>query len=132
MPRRFPTRASRFTAAFLIVSQVAPLMLQPLAGVRIEQPMWAQDAAARPADEDEAAPALAAPDNDLPDDQTPQLDGEELTRGPVHEAFAQPVVFDPEPGPVIQQQPPASIEEIPPDEKPAGDDVTWISGYWAW
>jgi hypothetical protein len=55
-----------------------------------------------------------------------------LTQGPVHEAFAEPVVYDPRPGPVVPKQPPAPIEEMPPDQKPAGDDVVWIPGYWAW
>ncbi len=57
---------------------------------------------------------------------------EELTRGPVHEAFGRPVVFDPQPGPAAPKDPPAPVEEVPPDEKPAGDDVAWIPGYWAW
>ena len=55
-----------------------------------------------------------------------------LTQGPVHEAFAEPVVYDPQPGPVIPKQPPAPIEELPPEEKPEGDDVQWVPGYWAW
>lgn len=53
-------------------------------------------------------------------------------RGPVHEAFAEPVVFDPDPGIVIDREPPAPVEELPPDQKPDGDDVAWISGYWSW
>src|SRR5260370_196303 len=53
-------------------------------------------------------------------------------RGPVHEAFAQPVNWQPEPGPVVAKQPPDPIEEVPPDEKPEGDNVQWIPGYWAW
>jgi hypothetical protein len=53
-------------------------------------------------------------------------------RGPVHEAFAEPISGAPQQGPVIAKQPPAPIEELPPDEKPAGDNVQWISGYWAW
>lgn len=55
-----------------------------------------------------------------------------LTRGPVHEAFAQTVPFDPEPGIVVPKAPPAAIEELPPDQKPEGDNVAWIPGYWAW
>ena len=53
-------------------------------------------------------------------------------RGPVHEAFAQPDSPQPAQGPVIAKQPPAVIDEIPPDQKPAGDNVLWIPGYWAW
>jgi hypothetical protein len=57
---------------------------------------------------------------------------EVLTRGPVHEAFAETVTFDPEPGIVAPKAPPAAIEELPPDQKPEGTNVAWIPGYWAW
>lgn len=39
-----------------------------------------------------------------------------LTRGPVHEAFAETVTFNPEPGLMVSQAPPAAIEELPPDQ----------------
>jgi WXXGXW repeat (2 copies) len=55
-----------------------------------------------------------------------------LTRGPVHEAFAETVDFDPEPGIVVSKTPPAAIEELPPEQRPAGANVAWIPGYWAW
>ncbi len=55
-----------------------------------------------------------------------------LTRGPVHEAFAETVTFDPEPGIVVAKAPPAAIEEVPPEHKPEGANVTWIPGYWGW
>ncbi len=54
------------------------------------------------------------------------------TRGPVHEAFAEPIVLDPQPGIVVSQSPPADIEEVPPDEKPDNSNAVWIPGYWAW
>ena len=57
---------------------------------------------------------------------------EALTRGPIHEAFAEPVVFDPKPGPVVPKAAPEAIEELPPDQKPKGDTIVWIPGYWAW
>ncbi len=57
---------------------------------------------------------------------------EVLARGPLHEAFAAPVVFDPEPGLVVPEAPPESIEELPPDERPDGNSVMWIDGYWSW
>jgi hypothetical protein len=53
-------------------------------------------------------------------------------RGPVHEAFAEATVDRPQPGPVVPKQPPEAIEELPPAQKPEGDDVQWVSGYWAW
>src|ERR1043165_3559933 len=55
-----------------------------------------------------------------------------LTRGPVHEAFAGMVTYNPEPGVVISRAPPEAIEEMPPEERPDGNNVTWIPGYWAW
>ena len=57
---------------------------------------------------------------------------EPQARGPVHEAYANPVEGAPSAGPVVEQEPPAVIEEVPPDQKPEGDHVTWIPGYWAW
>lgn len=57
---------------------------------------------------------------------------EALTRGPIHEALAKPVVFDPQPGIIAPRQPPEPIEELPPDQKLEGDNVIWIAGYWYW
>jgi hypothetical protein len=55
-----------------------------------------------------------------------------LARGPINEAFAEPIDSVPQPGRVVPKQPPEPIEELPPDQKPAGDNVQWIPGYWAW
>jgi WXXGXW repeat (2 copies) len=57
---------------------------------------------------------------------------QELTRGPIHEAFGEPVAFNPQPGPIAPKAPPEAIEELPPDQKPEGENVAWIPGYWAW
>ena len=66
-------------------------------------------------------------------DRTEAEEGVEvLTRGPVHEAFAETVTFDPEPGIVVPKAPPAAIEEMPPEQRPEGANVAWIPGYWAW
>lgn len=54
-----------------------------------------------------------------------------LANGPIHEAFAEPVELNPEPGIIIPKVPPDSINEIPPEQKPEGD-VEWIPGYWNW
>jgi len=59
-------------------------------------------------------------------------EGEQLTRGPIHEAFGQPTAFDPEPGVIVPKAPPAAIEELPPEQKPEGDNVAWMPGYWAY
>ncbi len=56
---------------------------------------------------------------------------EQLLRGPLHEAFAEPVAFNPGPTLIVSKQPPEPIDEMPPETKPEGD-VTWIPGYWAW
>jgi|GEM_PF-687859 len=55
-----------------------------------------------------------------------------LARGPVHEAFAEPIVDNPEGTLIISLQPPEAIDEVPPEYKPEGDNVIWIPGYWAW
>src|SRR5262245_54095464 len=64
---------------------------------------------------------------------TEQPEGVEvLARGPVHEAYATPTDVSPRISPTINKEPPEPIEETPPDQKPDGNDVSWIPGYWAW
>jgi hypothetical protein len=75
----------------------------------------------------QAGPALDAADPVAASD-----DMEVLTRGPVHEAFAETVSLNPQPGPVVPKAAPEAIEELPPDQKPEGDNVAWIPGYWSW
>lgn len=60
-----------------------------------------------------------------------QGDVEVLAKGPVHEAFAA-TAEAPAAAPVVAKQPPDPIEELPPDQKPEGDNVQWIPGYWSW
>src|SRR5581483_3926359 len=62
----------------------------------------------------------------------PEPGVEVLTRGPVHEAYASAVSTQPAPGLLAPRQPPAPIEELPPDQKPEGDNVQWMPGYWQW
>ena len=57
---------------------------------------------------------------------------EVLTRGPVHEAFAEPVVLEYQTGLVAPIQPPDNIDEVPPADRPAGDQFAWVPGYWSW
>lgn len=57
---------------------------------------------------------------------------EVLASGPVHEAFAEPIVFDAKPGLIVPKAPPELVEELPPDQKPAGAHIVWIPGYWNW
>jgi hypothetical protein len=54
------------------------------------------------------------------------------TRGPVHDAIAQPFGVKPAPGPLVAKEPPALIREEPPEQKPDLANSQWIPGYWAW
>jgi hypothetical protein len=80
---------------------------------------WTQ--APTPADLAQAQPA------------SPNQEGVEvLARGPIHEAFAEPVSSQPQATPIIPKPPPDPLPEVPPDEKPQGEAVQWIPGYWNW
>jgi hypothetical protein len=64
----------------------------------------------------------------LAQEQSPQ-EPEVLGRGPVHEAFAQPVEpGELAPGARAPQPPPAALEE----QKPEGGNGQWVPGYWQW
>ena len=67
---------------------------------------------------------------EAPPDAPPGV--EVQAHGPIHEAFAQPVTAQPTPGPTAPKEPPPLIDEVPPDQKPNGDNVQWIPGYWQW
>ena len=64
------------------------------------------------------------PDND-------SRGGQVLTRGPVHEAFAGIVSYNPEPGLIVVEVPTVPIEEVPQDVRPEEDSITWITDYYA-
>ncbi|HMP60151.1 MAG TPA: hypothetical protein PKD86_12440, partial [Gemmatales bacterium] len=85
---------------------VVPLLIAGLAALALDRPAIGQN----------------------PEGDQPNL----LTRGPIHEAFAEPITFNPKPGPLAPRQPPANIEELPPDQRPEGDNVAWVPGYWQW
>lgn len=97
-------------AEFTNIRYVAAVIALMLAGL-IARPVWAQIGSS--VDETDSGVDV-------------------LTRGPVHEAFAEPISFDPEPGIIVPKAPREIIEEVPPDHRPEGADVTWIPGYWAW
>ena len=60
-------------------------------------------------------------------------DGLEVqARGQVHEAFAEATVTRQAPGIIVTGQPPAALDEEPPAQKPEGDHVVWIPGYWSY
>jgi hypothetical protein len=71
----------------------------------------------------------------VPTVQPPPANGDEdvevLARGQLHEAFASSGE-QPGPSPVIDKRPPDPVEELPPDQKPEGENVLWIPGYWDW
>jgi hypothetical protein len=56
---------------------------------------------------------------------------EVLARGPVHEAYAEPAGGQAKAAPVVPKKPPEPIEEMPPDQKPDGDNIQWLPGYWS-
>jgi hypothetical protein len=77
--------------------------------------------------------SYAAPPESVPTPASEdEKDVEVLTHGPVHEAFAATVNYNPKPGLIVKKAPPAVIEERPPDQRPEGDNVAWVPGYWAW
>lgn len=81
-------------------------------------------------------PDLNVPASDLPPPDAnfavPEGDVEAFARGPVHEAFADVYELDPTPSELVPVAPPAAVDELPPETAPSGDNVQWISGYWAW
>lgn len=77
--------------------------------------------AQNPADAPPPPPTLLAPDG-----------VEVMARGPVHEGYAEPGEVRPQPSPLVTKQPPEPINELPPDQRPEGDNVQWIPGYWGW
>jgi hypothetical protein len=102
------------TAIMLVITLA--LVAGPLYGAATEQPQLP------PSTEGLNAPPPTPPE-ELP---------EVLTSGPVHEAFAEPVNLKVQEGLVAPNQPPPNINEIPPAEKPAGEQYVWVPGYWSW
>ena len=64
--------------------------------------------------------------------QVPDDGAEVLTRGPVHEAFAGTISFKAVKGFPVPEIPPEAVDELAPEHRPDGANVTWIPGYWAW
>ena len=79
-----------------------------------------------------ATAAAQDPSDAPPPPPAPQEGVDVQARGPVHEAFAEPNDLRPQPSPLVTKQPPDPINEVPPDQRPEGDNVQWIPGYWAW
>ncbi|MCS6975455.1 MAG: hypothetical protein NZM31_00415 [Gemmatales bacterium] len=114
---------SRFVPALLMSLGLGLLLNLGIEGADPVPPPDAEDAGVV----DAAAVAQA---DDLPE---PQPGVQPLGKGPVHEAYAAPgAAAVPKPGPLIPKEPPQPVEELPPAQKPEGDNVQWIPGYWAW
>jgi hypothetical protein len=71
-------------------------------------------------------------DRPPPPPPPPIMEVEVLTRGPVHEAFAQPVILDEGAEFMISRRPPPPLDELVPNERPHGSHIVWIPGYWIW
>ncbi|MFN5707658.1 MAG: hypothetical protein ACK48X_06330, partial [Planctomycetota bacterium] len=65
-------------------------------------------------------------------EQDPDRDLDLVTKGPLHEAFAELPQDNPAPNPLVTRQPPEPVKELPPKYQPEGENVEWIPGYWAW
>lgn len=80
------------------------------------------------------APVPPLPKLGMPTKDEPEKGIQVENRGPVHEAFANPgaAVRGGKEGSFADKAPPPPVPELPPDEKPSGDNVQWISGYWQW
>lgn len=57
-------------------------------------------------------------------------DVEAVLRGPLHEAFARPVIVPAAPGLAVAEAPPKDLREHSPRQGP--ENAIWIPGYWAW
>ncbi len=87
--------------------------------------------------QEELPPIRVTPGEPMPlPEQEPEIgsldDVETLTRGPLHEAFAEAYSVDPMPGLIVSQEPPSPVEELLPEYRPEGEEMIWIPGYWGW
>jgi WXXGXW repeat (2 copies) len=79
------------------------------------------------------SPCLGAGADEPPDGAPAETKGVEvMARGPVHEAFASPSDPQPQAPPVVTKEPPDPVDELPPEQRPEGDNVQWVPGYWGW
>jgi hypothetical protein len=127
-----PNMNTRFLTVSLTSAGLAGFLLLGTAA-------WSQEQAPAPPPPDAAQQRGDAPPADdarqPADDAAAPADQagmEVMAQGPVHEAFAAPVIRAPQPTPVVAKEPPDPIPEAPPDQKPADQDAVWIPGYWAW
>ncbi len=120
-------------------------LLSALALSFVTSAAWAQGPANPPPDPANPAPvnqapAVPAPANAAPGAGAPAAPGgpaaqngaQVLDEGPIHEAFAEPVVLDARPRVIVDREPPEPINELPPEVQPEGDNIQWVPGYWMW
>ncbi len=109
--------------AFKLLSLTVPFILSATAAYAQQPPPSNQP----PPLPNQAQPPAKAPSSD----NANQQEGVEVqARGQVHEAFASPSLERQEATPVIMKKPPEPVNELPPDQKPEGDNISWIPGYW--
>ncbi|MBL8808811.1 MAG: YXWGXW repeat-containing protein [Planctomycetaceae bacterium] len=126
-----PVSGTSVTAPLTIPESVPLVIPTPIENVGSSQVLPQDPVPVAPAASQVSPLPPVSPDASV---ATPQTDGDDevLLSGPVHEAFAEQFNQDPVPGIIVPRQPPEPIEELPPDVRPDGRQVEWISGYWAW
>ena len=106
---------------------MSPPPLPPQPGVPPVAPTPAQAAspsAVQPVLSSEPPPGMPP----VPGQEQPEV----LTRGPVNEAFAQPVAMQNQSSDVVSTQPPTNIVETLPADRPSDSGCIWAPGYWSW
>jgi hypothetical protein len=131
MPNNQPTHLSLWLFASVLFIPTAALAQAPSLTDAAATAATAETPAVPAAPQPPAAAAPAADQNaQVPPNAQDAM--QVLDQGPIHEAFAEPIVMDPAARVTVDRQPPAPINEIPPDVKPEGTNVQWIPGYWMW
>lgn len=122
-----PAPGARRVVEFTMFAVVAVLMSPLTAGAQGTPvlPPPAPESAGPPAPTPQAQPPAPAQQ-----ENSDQVDV--LTRGPVHEAFAEQYNADPVEGLMVPKAPPEPVNEVPPKTMPEGNNVQWIPGYWGW
>ena len=72
------------------------------------------------------------PQQPVDPDLLPPAEFDVQSRGPVHEAFAQPGDMKLDASQAVPLQPPAPLREAPPEMRPDSESMQWVPGYWAW
>ncbi|MBI1311447.1 hypothetical protein GC176_09080 [bacterium] len=134
-PTSFPS-ASRLALLAGVAGMIVSVTVTSLPAQEIAPPpplAVPSDTAPPAASPSPASPSTFTPVVPLPEPTAASdADVDVTLRGPLHEAFARTVTYDPVPGPLVNRQPPEPINEVAPDQQPEGSNIIWIPGYWAW